>query len=149
LACLYYPACPEPEKTYGRGRHSDTTFLTLLMQDSLGGLQIVHDNQWMNVPPKHGAFIVNIGDALQIISNDKFRSVQHRVLSQPIGPRISVACFFSPSRQAVGKPFAPLKEILSDENPALYREFMFAEYVKYYKENGEGAISALDHVRIR
>lgn len=66
LACLYYPVCPEPEKTLGTVKHSDTTFLTLLMQDSIGGLQIVHKNQWFDVPPARGAFIANIGDLMQV-----------------------------------------------------------------------------------
>lgn len=65
LACLYYPICPEPEKTLGTDKHSDTTFLTLLMQDTIGGLQILHDDQWVDVPPVRGALIANIGDLMQ------------------------------------------------------------------------------------
>ncbi|KAL0419784.1 UNVERIFIED_CONTAM: 1-aminocyclopropane-1-carboxylate oxidase1 [Sesamum radiatum] len=149
LAGLYYPKCPEPEKTLGTPRHSDTTFLTLLMQDSTGGLQILHEDHWINVPPVRGALIANIGDLMQIISNDKFISVEHRVVAQPVGPRISVACFFSPSVRAAAKPFAPIKELLSDENPAIYREFMFREYYEHYKTKGDHVGSALLRFKIR
>ncbi|KAL0435618.1 UNVERIFIED_CONTAM: 1-aminocyclopropane-1-carboxylate oxidase7 [Sesamum radiatum] len=149
VACLYYPKCPEPEKTLGTPKHSDTTFLTLLMQDSTGGLQILHDDHWVDVPPVRGAIIANIGDLMQIISNDKFISVEHRVLAQPVGPRISVACFFTPSLRAGAKPFAPMKELLSDENPAVYREFMFREYYQHYKTRLQGVESALLHFKIR
>ncbi|KAL0435625.1 UNVERIFIED_CONTAM: 1-aminocyclopropane-1-carboxylate oxidase1 [Sesamum radiatum] len=149
VACLYYPKCPEPEKTLGTPKHSDTTFLTLLMQDSTGGLQILHDDHWVDVPPVRGALIANIGDLMQIISNDKFISVEHRVLAQPVGPRISVACFFTPSLRAGAKPFAPIKELLSDENPAVYREFMFREYYQHYKTRIQGVESALLHFKIR
>ncbi|KAL2238766.1 1-aminocyclopropane-1-carboxylate oxidase homolog 1-like [Sesamum indicum] len=149
LACLYYPKCPEPDKTLGTPKHSDTTFLTLLMQDSTGGLQILHDDHWIDVPPVHGALIANIGDLMQIISNDKFISVEHRVLAQPVGPRISVACFFTPSMKAAAKPFAPIKELLSDENPAVYREFMFREYTQHYKTRFDKAETALLHYKIR
>ncbi|KAG6400879.1 hypothetical protein SASPL_137724 [Salvia splendens] len=89
LACLYYPKCPEPNKTLGSSKHSDVTFLTLFMQDSIGGLQILHQDQWVDVPPVRGALVADIGDLMQIIRNDKFISVEHRVLAQSVGPRIS------------------------------------------------------------
>lgn len=68
LTCLYYPACPEPDLTFGSGQHSDSTFLTVLVQDSLGGLQVLHKNHWVDVPPIRGALIVNIGDLMQVLT---------------------------------------------------------------------------------
>lgn len=61
----YYPPCPEPELTLGARDHADTSFLTVLQQDQIGGLQILHENQWVDVTPVHGALIVNVGDLLQ------------------------------------------------------------------------------------
>ena len=63
--CHYYPACPEPEFTLGTTKHSDNDFLTVLLQDHIGGLQVLYEDKWIDVPPVPGALVVNIGDFLQ------------------------------------------------------------------------------------
>ncbi|OAY79142.1 1-aminocyclopropane-1-carboxylate oxidase [Ananas comosus] len=74
LLCHYYPPCPEPELAIGTSPHSDSGFLTVLLQDHIGGLQILHDGEWVDVAPIPGALVVNIGDLLQLITNDSSKA---------------------------------------------------------------------------
>jgi len=67
MAVNYYPACPQPELTYGLPGHTDPNALTILLQDlHVSGLQVLKDGNWLAVKPQPNAFVINIGDQLQV-----------------------------------------------------------------------------------
>ncbi|KAL6343545.1 hypothetical protein AAG906_024910 [Vitis piasezkii] len=146
----YYQPCPEPELTLGIRSHSDADFMTILLQDQLGGLQVCHENQWVDVPPIPGALIVNVGDFLQLLTKDKLKRVNHRVIAKQAGPRISVACFFRTKHVDTGnnlRCYGPIQELLSEENPPVYKETTAEDYLKHYYSKGSGTSSLL-HLKL-
>ncbi|KAK8310145.1 hypothetical protein V6Z12_D02G167700 [Gossypium hirsutum] len=109
----------------------NTTCLDARVMDHTGGLQIKHEGEWVDVKPVHGALVINIADILQIMSNDEYKSVEHRVLANPSEEaRVSIAVFFNPSaREALYGPFA---ELTSPEKPAHYRQFIYNDYMRRF-----------------
>ncbi|KAL0376765.1 UNVERIFIED_CONTAM: Deacetoxyvindoline 4-hydroxylase [Sesamum calycinum] len=149
----YYPACPEPELTFGIRSHVDFGLLTILLQDQIGGLQVLHRNQWVDVTPLPGSLIINVGDfiqAVQLITNDKFKSVKHRAISKRAGPRISVGVFIKPYC-ADGdslRVYGPIKELLTEEEPAIYRETTYKDYETFYFTNCDDGTTKLPCFRL-
>ena len=88
---------------WGVGEHTDYGFLTLLYQDQAGGLQVkTLSNNWIDVEPLKDAFVVNIGDMLELWSGGRFIATPHRVKPpKPGKSRISMPFFFDPAYDAV------------------------------------------------
>ncbi|KAG8391677.1 hypothetical protein BUALT_Bualt01G0212200 [Buddleja alternifolia] len=130
MAINYYPACPEPELTYGLPAHTDPNALTILLQDlQVAGLQALKDGKWLAIKPHPGAFVVNIGDQLQALSNGKYKSVWHRAVVNADKERLSVASFLCPCDTAnISAP----KSFPAEGDPNIYRDFTYAEYYKKF-----------------
>ncbi|KAL3751185.1 hypothetical protein ACJRO7_012066 [Eucalyptus globulus] len=127
----YYPYCPQPDLTVGLTSHTNPGVITLLLQDRIGGLQVKHSDEWVDVAPVPGALVVNIGDILQIMSNDKYKSMDHRVLANPSRePRVLIAVFCNPSNHE--NVFGPFPELVSSDKPAAFQQFTFSEYMRRF-----------------
>lgn len=95
LKLIHYPS--NQKNPQGVGAHKDAGILTLLLQDSVGGLQVESDNGWIDAPYIKNAFIVNIGETLELLTNGYLRANVHRVIAPKAGvSRYSNAFFFSP-----------------------------------------------------
>ncbi|KAG5252027.1 1-aminocyclopropane-1-carboxylate oxidase [Salix suchowensis] len=100
-----YPPCPKPDLVKGLRAHTDAGGIILLFQDDkVSGLQLLKDGQWIDVPPMRHSIVVNLGDQLEVITNGKYKSVEHRVITQTHGTRMSIASFYNPGNDAVIYP---------------------------------------------
>nr|XP_027119200.1 feruloyl CoA ortho-hydroxylase 1-like [Coffea arabica] len=143
----YYPKCPEPELTVGVGRHSDVSTLTILLQDDIGGLYVkkLHSDAWVHVPPINGAIVINVGDALQILSNGKYKSVEHRVIANGIKNRISVPIFVNPRPSDI---IGPLPEVLESGEKPIYKQVLYSDYVKHFFRKAHDGKETVDFAKI-
>ncbi|XP_071741789.1 gibberellin 2-beta-dioxygenase 8-like [Rutidosis leptorrhynchoides] len=100
-----YPRCffDESTKVWGVNAHTDSSVITILNQYEVGGLQILDekDNVWIDAKPISNTLIVHLGDMMQAISDDKYKSVKHRVKVNSEKERISLGYFVFPDNECV------------------------------------------------
>ncbi|NEW93849.1 2-oxoglutarate and iron-dependent oxygenase domain-containing protein [Rhodopseudomonas sp. BR0M22] len=130
IKIIRYPGRAATESDQGVGAHKDSGFVTILLQDSVAGLQVETDDGWIDAPPLPGSFVVNIGEILELASNGTLRANVHRVVSPPAGTdRLSVA-FFLGARLDASVPVLQLpptlaphaRGITQDPKNPLFRE---------------------------
>jgi isopenicillin N synthase-like dioxygenase len=106
------------------GYHTDPGTITLLLQDDTGGLQTQdRDGNWIDVAPQAGTIVVNLADAVQVQTNDRWRAAVHRVVPMTNDRRFSIPYFGNPSRHST---IQPLPELAPD---ARYRAFDWSEFM--------------------
>ena len=135
LRLNYYPQCPTPVRPVGKGTatdghlginpHTDSGALTLLLQDDQPGLEVFRDGEWYLVEPRADALVVNIGDIVQVWSNDRYFAALHRVLASTDAQRFSAPFFFNPVYSA---DYAPLPTTVDAAHPARYRSINWGEF---------------------
>jgi isopenicillin N synthase-like dioxygenase len=101
IKIVHYPATAN--RSQGVGAHRDSGVLTLLLAEpGSQGLQVRagRDGDWVDVPARDGAFIVNIGELLELATGGYLRATEHRVNLRHAADRISVPYFFNPRLDA-------------------------------------------------
>ncbi|XP_010245684.1 PREDICTED: 1-aminocyclopropane-1-carboxylate oxidase homolog 4-like [Nelumbo nucifera] len=145
----YYPHCPQPHLTMGIPSHTDPSVLSVLLQNQIEGLQVRHGEDWVGVKPLPGALVINIGDFLQILSNDEYKSSVHRVIGNRFWePRTTVATFFNASHRDDSEYYGPLEELLSPERPAVYRKFLISEFKNKFFSKELADNHLVDHFKL-
>ncbi|KAH7677883.1 Flavanone 3-dioxygenase protein [Dioscorea alata] len=130
----YYPKCPQPELTLGLSAHSDPGGMTvLLVDDRVQGLQVRKDKVWVTIKPVPDAFIVNVGDQIQVLSNAIYKSVEHRVMVNANEERISIAFFYNPRSDLL---IGPAPELVTPDRPALYQPMTYDDYRLFIRKQG-------------
>ncbi len=109
----------------GIHHHTDAGALTVLLQDEVSGLQVYRDGFWHNVATIDGALTINIGDMMQVWSNDIYRAPIHRVLAMENRARYSIPFFLNP---AADSRVSPLPSTVGANNPPNYGPITWGEF---------------------
>ncbi|KAF9604476.1 hypothetical protein IFM89_006798 [Coptis chinensis] len=144
----YYPPCSRPDLVLGLSPHSDGSALTVLQQaeGSSVGLQILKDDNWEPVQPVPNALVINIGDTLEVLTNGKYKSVEHRAVTHKDQDRLSIVTFYAPSYEI---ELGPLPELINDNRPCMYRKYNHGEYSKHYVTNKLQGKRTLEFAKIQ
>jgi isopenicillin N synthase-like dioxygenase len=149
LRLNYYPPCPAPAAAnagfgpdrgfLGISHHTDAGAVTVLSQDRHAGLQVYQSQRWHLVEPPDDALVINIGDIVQVWSNDRYRAPLHRVLAHTRNARISIPYFLNPDYMC---DYAPLPGALAPGATPLYHPINWGEFRARrssgdYTDNGE------------
>ena len=135
LRLNYYPVCPTTiaadetsssgEAPLGINQHTDAGALTLLLQDEQPGLEVFRNGQWHLVEPRSDALVINVGDIVQVWSNDRYRASLHRVITSSTAQRFSAPFFFNPSYRS---HYEPLPATIDISHPARYQAINWGEF---------------------
>lgn len=131
----YYPVCPNPSSPkavrppdngyLGVNHHTDAGALTLLHQADEPGLEVFNDNAWHLVALHPEALVVNIGDVVQVWSNDTYKAALHRVRANAEKARSSAPFFFNPAYEA---DYSPLPSMVDPAHSPRYRPINWGEF---------------------
>ena len=113
IKLIRYPGRDATAADQGVGAHKDAGLITLLLQDDRGGLQVETPRGWIDVPPRPGTFVINIGELLELASDGFLRATMHRVVTPPVRVERLSAAFFLGARLDAVVPLLQLPPALA------------------------------------
>ncbi|KAI8896516.1 hypothetical protein BC833DRAFT_597266 [Globomyces pollinis-pini] len=130
MRMIGYPPLSTDDGSISCGEHTDYGCLTILnTDDTTGALQIqTKSGEWVDANPIPGAFVVNIGDMINIWTNDMYKSTLHRVIHTHDSFRISIPFFFEPSYDTIVKPLKECVKLTGNKTihePVMYGDHLF------------------------
>lgn len=133
LRLLHYPPSDsQADGQLGAGAHTDYGTLTLLFQDSSGGLEVMDNTgKWVPAPPVEDTVIINTGDLLQRWTNDVYRSTAHRVQVRPAAAkngRLSIAFFSDPDPDVIVET---VPSCITVDSPNKYAAITAEKHINY------------------
>ncbi len=128
----YPPITQEPQGAVRAAAHGDINLITLLMGASSGGLQVLgRDGKWVDAIPREDELVVNVGDMLERLTNNKLRSTIHRVVNPPReewkNPRYSIPFFMHPRGDM---KLDCLDTCIDEEHPRAYDNITAGEFLR-------------------
>ena len=128
----YPPITNEPKDAVRAAEHEDINLITLLMGASADGLQVLNKSgEWISVTALPDQIVVNVGDMLQRLTNNKLKSTTHRVVNPPREKwgtsRYSIPFFLHP-RSEVSLNCLP--SCISESNPKNFSDITAGEYLE-------------------
>jgi len=132
LRAIHYPPIKnEPKSAIRAEQHEDINLITLLVGASADGLQILtKQNEWVGVTSLPEQIVVNVGDMLQRLTNNKLRSTTHRVVNPPRElwgtSRFSIPFFLHPKSEM---SLASLDSCIDNGHPKAYEDATAGEYL--------------------
>lgn len=108
-----YPPDEAAREGWGVGAHTDYGLLTLLQQDTVGGLQVLNRDRWLDVPPLPDSLVCNVGDMLERLTKGRYLSALHRAKNLSARERLSMVLFLDPAFDA---QLAPLPGVAPDSH---------------------------------
>ncbi|MFT5445977.1 MAG: isopenicillin N synthase-like dioxygenase [Gammaproteobacteria bacterium] len=134
LRMLHYPPTSQQDNAFGQGPHTDNSFMTILARSEVPGLGVrLPSGEWIRPPIVPGTFLVNLGNLMRRMSNDRFLSTPHGVIVDGSSDRYSLAYFHSPNPY---RTIEVLPSCVDDAHPPQYPPASYADLImEFFKAN--------------